>query len=450
MKKYIIKIFALLICLIGSSCSKWLTIQPETELLADEMFLSEEGFKDALTGVYINIAKIHQVESVNTGTFIEDLACQWTVVGQVSTTAMANRHEYSNLDRTITALFTDKYRCIADINIILGYVENGVLNKEKYSDTKGQLLALRSYLHFDLIRLWGPIPTEIKGNRYLPYVREATVLPYDYHYYEQYMEMLLADLTEAERLLLPKGTANTNPRYMRYYSAIALHSRVALWMGERKEATDYAKIIYENDAYTLGSRTDINNADYLFPTEHLFATSYETGQTAAFFTNLHVYEEELFGDVFTKSGSDIRKSFWKKFVYSPNAPNPIPKYTLTKFDFKQKDETSGETSTKNMVVFPLMRLAEIYLILIECLEIDEANVVYEKFCNARGMSYNVFDDGQRMNIVTQEYRREFFAEGQLFYFYKRNYFKNMPRCPRYCETGAYVLPLPLKETDITY
>ena len=70
---------------------------------------------------------------------------------------------------------------------------------------------------------------------------------------------------------------------------------------------------------------------------------------------------------------------------------------------------------------PLIRLAEMYLILIENASLTEARQYFETFRQARGMDFAVSlgDETTRKNQVEKEYRKDFWGEGQLFYYYKR-------------------------------
>ena len=38
-------------------CDNWLDVKPETEVNEDDMFSTEQGFMDALYGVYVNMGK---------------------------------------------------------------------------------------------------------------------------------------------------------------------------------------------------------------------------------------------------------------------------------------------------------------------------------------------------------------------------------------------------------
>ena len=73
-------------------------------------------------------------------------------------------------------------------------------------------------------------------------------------------------------------------------------------------------------------------------------------------------------------------------------------------------------------MIPLIRLAEMYLILIENLPWQEAQEYFNTYRQARGMGVNIGfnSDSEKLQRVEKEYRKEFYAEGQMFYYYKRH------------------------------
>mgnify|MGYP003307262422 CR=1 FL=1 len=75
---------------------------------------------------------------------------------------------------------------------------------------------------------------------------------------------------------------------------------------------------------------------------------------------------------------------------------------------------------------PLIRLSEVYLIAAEA----TGDVTYlNRLRNTRGIS-RVYDLSEvTVEALQEEYAKEFFAEGQLFYFYKRHALKDFYRCP---------------------
>ena len=40
-----------------AGCNNWLDVRPESELSEDDMFSTEQGYMDALYGVYVNMGK---------------------------------------------------------------------------------------------------------------------------------------------------------------------------------------------------------------------------------------------------------------------------------------------------------------------------------------------------------------------------------------------------------
>lgn len=446
MMKYIVILFFLpFLC----GCSDWLTIMPKTQMPADEMFKTEEGFRDALMGVYMGFGDgCFEVEGLFVGDFMEHLACQWDGFTEESDEGKMNRHEYFDVDSDILRMFRGMYKSVADVNIILEYIENGVLQGDSYRDVKGQLLALRSLLHFELIRLWGPVPGTIGGKKYLPYVTKVSVNPYEYVSYESYMESLESDLSKAEELLLPHtkndSTKAVNPFYLRYNGVMALRARVASWQNNKEETVKYARKVYEMVDYSLGTSADVNSGDYVFRKEHIFALSYNTTKTT-FLSSYYIFENVLNADLFADAFSDIRLSGWK-LLEEGDQDVDYPKMNCLKYNLP---EGSGDADKENKVQVPLLRLAEMYLILIEYVGLEEANELYKEFCEARRCPYTAFtSEAERDMVLMLEYRREFIAEGQLFYYYKRKGVKNMPRCVRACGPDSYVLPLPRKEVDI--
>jgi len=46
----------LLVILFSTGCSKWLDVKPKTYVNESDLWKDEQGFKDALTGVYVAIS----------------------------------------------------------------------------------------------------------------------------------------------------------------------------------------------------------------------------------------------------------------------------------------------------------------------------------------------------------------------------------------------------------
>lgn len=85
-----------------------------------------------------------------------------------------------------------------------------------------------------------------------------------------------------------------------------------------------------------------------------------------------------------------------------------------------------------------------YLIAIETTpSVTEANSLYATYMTARNVNASALTKDQLDQEIVKEYRREFFAEGQMFYTYKRMGSKQMLwKTDREITEKDYILPLP--------
>ena len=113
---------------------------------------------------------------------------------------------------------------------------------------------------------------------------------------------------------------------------------------------------------------------------------------------------------------------------------------------KYDNWASFDTEVQNPLRYvPLIRLSEMYLIIAECAPLDEANAAYSEYLISRGVAAEELTDANREEILTAEYLREFYAEGQMFFVYKRLGTVTMRWASKQCGADVYVLPLPTGE-----
>ena len=74
MKKKLIYIIILIACM---GCNDWLDVQPRTEMKEEAIFQTEDGFKEALIGVYIQLASTNLYGKNTSMHFTELLANVW-------------------------------------------------------------------------------------------------------------------------------------------------------------------------------------------------------------------------------------------------------------------------------------------------------------------------------------------------------------------------------------
>lgn len=451
------------------SCNNWLDVKPETEVEVDRMFENQHGFQSALTGVYLELknASVYGGQLIY-GT-IEYLAQHWEVNTNENLKALS-RYNYMNgsVQGSMNGIYSQLYAIIASANSILEQVDNkkDVFEPGMYEIIKGEALAIRAYCHLDLLRLFGPMPAEIKAGKILPYVRTVTIAYHDHHTYDEYVALLKADLTEAAQLLKQVDPVlveheetklsisatdflRASQLRMNYYAVQGIQARFYLWLGgaeNKAKAYAFAKEIkdavdkYDKPRYTLGSTEEITNEDYAFSCEHIVALyDYNMYQrvtrlfkeSSAYIRNKNIVVPELYA----AGTTDIRfTGLWTELTASNGAKSHVIK------KFWQKDESGAINQ------MPLLRLAEIYLILIECGTLKEANEYYKEFCLSRDIpEVDLQDEMQVRNVLIEEYNKEFYGEGQAFYMYKRLAVEDILWAEDPGNEENYVVPLPQSE-----
>ncbi|UKJ08554.1 RagB/SusD family nutrient uptake outer membrane protein [Solitalea lacus] len=477
--KYII---VAVLALISTSCKDFLTVNPKTEMTQDVLFSTEAGFKDALSGVYIQMKGSDAYGMAMTMGTIEQIISSWDVTAN-STPQKLGLFNYTDagVEGSLATIYAAEYKIIASINAILNHVDErkDVFNTPgMYETIKAECLALRAYCHLDLLRLFGPIPTDPSTGNMLAYVTVLSKNPNQLIPFSQYQELLLKDLTEAEALLKdidpitqyslvqlrdPRATAAFNPadtylayRYyrMNYYAVKALQARAYLWFNNKEKAYECAKLVIDaknNDGsakFRLGTAVDMTNKDYVLTCEHICGlydfnlyTKYvgnfangllKKGSTA---TSINT---QLFGN----TGTDIREAnMWELITLA----NQSKCYVLKKYQMVEKP-TNLASDFKQI---PLLRISEMYMIAIEAGASADAQALWNTFRTSRNIAVtNLPADPTALKYeLLKEYRKEFYGEGQAFFAYKR---VNAPKANMLFVPAAatvnYLIPLPKTET----
>lgn len=482
-----------------AGCNKWLDVKPETQTTKDELFETQKGFRDALTGAYIHMKSSSTYGDALMWGNIEYMARNWDVVSP-SNTALTNLAAANYTDATVRdwldATYAGQYKVIADVNSILERIDikKAVFSENNYALIKGEALALRAFAHFDVLRMFGPMPGNPGSAAVLPYVTAVSkeiVTPIAFHSFAQ---AVLADLTEAEALLkdtdpltlyslnelnpLPNtiDPPAVNDNYymyrqlrMNYYAVLALKARVYMWLSPSGDANlanaaKYAQMVIDAKdrngvaTFRLGRESDRVSGDYTMSPEHIAALSvYNLEQTA----------NSRFGE----SGSLARSDFnVQDGYYYLNNLFPIGERTADVrwtglWGYKTTPGSTGfvmyrkffQKANQPILQVPLLRLSEMYLILTECAASKTAaEAFYGAYCAQKGIpfttGFNASDwQTDRRNRLIREYVREFYAEGQTFFTYKRFNVTTLPSSWTYAYyTGSparYIVPVPDREIN---
>ena len=457
----------LLLCCI-TACNDWLEVAPQAEKEEAEMFEKEVGFRNVLIGAYIRMKSNNLYGEDLTYGSIEMLAQHWTNTDDLGKYLKAYNYEQSVVETKINSFYGNLYKVIADVNGLLNNIDarKEMFEGNNFEIIKGEALAIRAFCHFDVLRLFGPIPTNLPEGTILPYVTTVSIVPNHLVSYNDFTTKLLADLDEAERCLEgndPILTASIKElstlevaqddnflcdRQMRmnYYAVCALKARVQLWLGNKSEALKYAQKVIDakdpngNVMFRLGSATDCANGDLIFSSEHIFnlnvynLSDFKISAANTFYTNSTALKY-----FWASETTDIRRGKMWKEVYD--------NYWWTYYYYMTKytQATNMPVWAKNSI--PLFRLAEMYLIAMECGSIQNANDLYKEVCIARDITPVTFGSTEELSeTLILEYNREFYGEGQAFYAYKRLGRSKIFGTSTVGSALIYVLPLPKAES----
>lgn len=455
------------------SCESWLDAKPEDRLTDEDLFNSVSGFRSALNGVYVEMNDRSLYGANLLVTVVEVLAQRYDFSGTTTEVSKMGNYEYDTdySKKQFDAIWKKAYSLIANCNKLLEYAEKkpDVLAGNSRKLIMGETYALRAFLHFDLLRLFGPVYSEDKSAESIPYnlrysISAGSLLPA-----EQVIEKVLADLSEAENLLkdsdpiIESGPQNVEAedglnvttfrtQRLNYYAVKALQARVNLYAGDKEAALASAREVVkvQEKWYPFTKYSEVmgtKNADRIFSSEILFAL-YNSARN------------EIFEDFFSPAVEPSKVYLPKKnvddfFVVDRDKDWRYSSTWLTnsqRGEYKCFHKYENVSSAKNINgLIPLVRITEMYYIIAEASsDPAEALEAINTVMYNRGLP-EVTDYVKVAETVKEEYKREFWGEGQLFFYYKR---VNEPVLHSYSENTdiemsetTYVIPLPLSETD---
>jgi hypothetical protein len=467
MKSFTYLLIAFL-ALTASSCKKWLDVKPTSELDRSDIFSTERGYREALTGVYANLTKPELYGRETTWGFVECVAGTYGsgMSGNYSSIAQYeykknHPNHWEGLVSFFNPIWTGIYKQIANLNSLLETIDGNkaIFSGDNYHIFKGEALGLRAFLHFELLSLYGrSYASGGAQSPAIPYLDTLTRLVPPIITVDSAMGLIIRDLAAAKNLLVNDpihlGTAPSdvlsplpgssysyygieayhNRRFnFNYYAAIATLARAYLWKGDKVNALTQAKEIMADQSgrfpWVVSTRvvppsTATAEQDRTYATETIFALNiklindYQNGFIYEGTQNLysfalcpHAYSTS--GTVFEGS-TDIRKN---------NLATSYAGGTVVSNKFHQVLGNRAVYSFFQERV-PLIRTAEIFYIAAEC-EADPstARLYVDSVRSKRGLANMPLSPSiSRTDLDTEirkEYQKEFIGEGRLWFYQKR-------------------------------
>ncbi|MCJ8209210.1 RagB/SusD family nutrient uptake outer membrane protein [Mucilaginibacter sp. RS28] len=461
------KILALLVCLttILASCKKYLDVNPKSSISEEALFSSETGFQQALDGVYSLFA--------SRALFGDNLSMGFeSALAQNYSIPTANTfYDTSNLNLTSAEvagfgndIWSNGYNAIAGANKVIQNTQDkrNVLSDQAYGRIRGEALALRAYMHFELLRLFGPEYVAGQNNKAIPYktaVNQYTVIPSTT---QVVVQKALADLKEAEQLLSnsdPILTGDVTRRIkMNYYAVKALEARIYLFSGDKNNAFAAAKTVVNANKFPFVSfnaaTADASSRDRLYITEQIFGlrvANLRNWADQSYFRGASSMRRSLsdYQTLYeTASGGSTDIRYLARIETDNSVSNSGGNVFCSKF--WQTYPGTSPTDDRLDEIVPMLRLSEMYYILAECAPSTVDGVNYLNMVrqnrNLTALAGNI-TQAALSSEITKEYQKEFHAEGQLFFYYKRKNVVRMQFKTSDISLSQYVLPIPDSELE---
>lgn len=346
LKKYVLVLFVMIA---GASCTK-LDFKPIDTIPPEQAFRNISDINMGLLGAYAMV----DYSMISLSTIVSDEAT-FPVENSVGNND-AFRWLYNSGSGSVTSLYSDYYRAIDRVNRtiagmdLLTFIGTDVPTANRY---RGELLALRAYLHFELLRAYAEAYQP--GAMGVPYMKKSAL---GYPARDNF-EVVIAAANEdliAAKALIP-GTFNDKTRITKL-AVSAMQARVALYAKNWTDAITYATEVIS--AAPLASKEqfpgiwkDANDDEVIWKLKRVGTTDSNVG--GLFYRQTG--EIVLYAPAFKLIGAfdqvnDLRYPAYVKF--DPGRTGTKSKYLVNKY--------IGGTATPGLTDIKMFRTGEMYLI----------------------------------------------------------------------------------------
>lgn len=468
--------------ILTTSCDDWLEVKPYDKISEGELLKSEEGYQKMLNGIYIDLNSealygktltVEMIEVMGGAYTIGNNNSVWGNYKDLSSYKYATEYWRGRLDQT----WNKAYALILNCNKILETIDDNqhLFTGGSYYVVKGEALALRAMLHFDMLRLFGPVYSKDSDKKAIPYYTKQTNAPEPLLTAEEVAGHVVADLEEARTLLandpvktegtLMSGAQDGTGNFMRYralrlnyYAVEALLARVYLYMGDKKDAFKYASDVIktaDNGIFPFVDKSLVTGSpadpDRIFSSEVIFAltntsrgTIYKNFYDPSRLPNYVFYMDNSLMSNIVYGGAATTGGYQDDYRYRAN-------WIATgsnRYFYKYSDMVANGSIQNTMI--PMVRLGEMFLIAAE----SQSDVLAKgvQYVNALRRNRGVANlQTLTPDLLKYEYIRELYGEGQLFYLYKRLNCDvitsaNSSKNPKASDL-IFVVPLPDSETE---
>lgn len=472
-------LLVLLFCFLGflTSCDDWLEVESKKEISAELLFTEGVGFRNALNGIFQECGKPSLYgKSLTWGALsaVSQTYDKVTVEDEIFYFKDFKYNEQASMISTYSAWWDGMYKIIANINAMLAHIEDAdpslfAEGEKEKNLIKGEALAMRAFLHLDIVRLFAPAPSKNKDFKMIPY---QDVFPLKVTMPKTTDELLARvadDLLAAKELVVqwdtidginqlmpgsphrryasgntPKAGTFFQYRLMRmnYPAIIGMLVRTYMYKGDYANAWYYAKHFY--NTFMPNGTTLIKDSDgegmalYPYQPSSHYAESKKVLDEVLF----ALYYPDLLENVENyyrqakeeeKEGLSLARidAMYEGEEDDYRKVNLIENYggdDITLWKSLKYREIGSDPNSEGGII-PILRMAEVVYALIECeYRLGDKNQALTYFNELRdkkgikGVTYTMDDISsldRLMDLLVKDMERETIGEGQMFYMHKR-------------------------------
>ncbi|WP_183878511.1 RagB/SusD family nutrient uptake outer membrane protein [Pedobacter cryoconitis] len=430
-----------------TACKKDLILPPYNGIINENVVNTLEGLQSATIGTYNYIKDPYYVRNYHI--FSEYASDNVSLSGTTTDPLFyAYNYQHQKNQGNVENFWRKAYQAIYGTNVVIEKVV------ESDDPVRNQLLGenyfLRAMVHFDLVKFFGRPYTDDNGESLGVMLKTNTdvkELPARSKVKDIYT-LVISDLLKSIKLM----NSSKNNNFASKEVAMALLSRVYLYMGDYKNAFDYADRIIKSGRYSLFASSGYpkyftsvpeGNSETIFAIRHVLKDDRLDDAIGSMYWGGAIgygemYASQSYRALVNKFPEDLRNSFVvPQYEKNPDGTvktdaqgNPVlqkrngyPKYFINKYSFQEGYETLSSPV--------VLRLAEMYLTRAECAyqlgRPDDALADVNIIRSRAGLSGNaLFSSGNMMgytnvlDVVLDERRLEFAFESQRKFDVFRN------------------------------
>ena len=401
------------------SCQK-LDVSSPIDVPTDQVFKNADGLRSALTGLYNNLQQRDYYGAYYP--LMSDLNSDIITAGGYDIPALneIGAHAITNPNLYVERMYLAMYKCIANANEILAVIDGITdpnLSADEKKSIKGQVLAVRAMVHFDLLRMFGyhwdnasayGIPVVTTVQKAADIVQRSTVAAS--------YTAIIKDLTEANTLLT--GT-NIEAKYANHLLAKGLLARVYLYQKDYPKAALFANEVINDGTYTLlGADEFASIYTGRLSSESIFELSFDAQNQSSFNATTYVRPEALRTEVFFLASQRLNTFFEARPTDKRSA---LVNFTINDAGIEpdgRSEKYRGEVTKDNPAY--ILRIAEMYLIAAEAKKLTGGGLeVLNMLRKNRGMAdltnVDVPDENSFIKVILDERIAELNFEGHRFF-----------------------------------